>query len=163
MVDDGSTDGSAAIAESFARRDERFRLVTQPNGGLSRARNTGTDAAGGRYLAFLDSDDVLPPNSYELLLGALEKTGSDFATGNVHRLTRFGTRAVAVPRARVRRDPAAHARDEVPAPDRRPDRLEQALAALVLGPPRLPLPRGPAATRTSRSPCRRTSSPRRST
>ncbi len=53
-------------------------------------------------------------------------------------------RAVAVPGARVRRDPAAHARDEVPAPDRRPDRLEQALAALVLGPPRLPLPRGTA-------------------
>ena len=90
MVDDGSTDDSAAIAESFARRDERFRLLTQPNGGLSRARNTGTDAAVGRYLAFLDSDDVLPRNSYELLLTALEKTGSDFATGNVHRLTRFG-------------------------------------------------------------------------
>ena len=91
MVDDGSTDGSVAIAERFADRDERFRLVSQPNGGLSKARNTGTLAAAGKYLAFLDSDDALPPNAYELLVGALEKTGSDFATGNVHRLTRFGT------------------------------------------------------------------------
>ena len=49
------------------------------------------EVAEGEYLAFLDSDDMLPPNAYELLLGALEKTGSDFATGNVHRLTRFGT------------------------------------------------------------------------
>ena len=87
MVDDGSTDGSAAIAAEFAARDPRFRLLRQPNGGLGNARNTGTDAASGEYLAFLDSDDVLPSDAYELLLGALSRTGSDFATGNVHRLT----------------------------------------------------------------------------
>jgi CDP-glycerol glycerophosphotransferase (TagB/SpsB family)/glycosyltransferase involved in cell wall biosynthesis len=91
LVDDGSTDGSVAIAEEFAGRDGRFRIVSQENGGLSKARNTGMAAAEGEYLAFLDSDDVLPANAYALLLGALEKTGSDFATGNVHRLTRFGT------------------------------------------------------------------------
>ena len=90
LVDDGSTDASAAIAERFAATDHRFRLLRQPNGGLSRARNTGIDAAGGDYLAFLDSDDVLPPNAYELLLGTLERTRSDFATGNVHRLTAAG-------------------------------------------------------------------------
>jgi CDP-glycerol glycerophosphotransferase len=90
MVDDGSTDGSAAIAQEFAARDPRFRLLRQPNGGLSKARNTGIDAAGGDYLAFLDGDDVLPPNAYELLLGALEQTGSDFATGNVLRHTSWG-------------------------------------------------------------------------
>src|SRR5204863_120826 len=83
LVDDGSTDGSAAIAEAFAQRDPRFRLVRQPNGGLSRARNTGIDHAKGEFLAFLDSDDMLPPNAYELLLGALDSTGSDFASGNV--------------------------------------------------------------------------------
>ncbi len=91
MVDDGSTDGSAAIAEEFAVADPRFRLLSQPNGGLGNARNTGADAATGEFLAFVDSDDVLPRNAYELLLGSLEKTGSDFATGNVHRLTSIGT------------------------------------------------------------------------
>ena len=87
LVDDGSTDRSARIAEAFAARDRRFRLIRQPNSGLGSARNTGTSAAGGEFLAFLDSDDVLPANAYELLLGALERSGSDFASGNVHRLT----------------------------------------------------------------------------
>jgi CDP-glycerol glycerophosphotransferase len=86
MVDDGSTDGSGRIAEAFASGDERFRLVRQANGGLSAARNTGIEEAGGEFLAFADSDDVLPADAYERLLGALDDTGSDFATGNVHRL-----------------------------------------------------------------------------
>jgi CDP-glycerol glycerophosphotransferase len=60
MVDDGSTDRSAAIAGEYARRDARFRLLTQANGGLSRARNVGVGAARGQFLAFLDSDDLLP-------------------------------------------------------------------------------------------------------
>lgn len=91
MVDDGSTDGSAALAQEFARRDPRFRLLHQANGGLSKARNTGIEAAGGEFIAFADSDDVVPPRAYELLIGALDKTGSDFASGNVHRLTAAGT------------------------------------------------------------------------
>ncbi len=91
LVDDGSTDGSVAIAQEFVGRDPRFKLVSQENAGLSAARNTGTAEASGEFLVFLDSDDVLPPNAYELLLGALTASGSDFATGNVHRLTRMGT------------------------------------------------------------------------
>jgi CDP-glycerol glycerophosphotransferase len=91
MVNDGSTDRSAEIAGQYGRRDPRFRLVQQENAGLSAARNTGIDAATGEFIAFLDSDDVLPPNAYELLLGALDETGSDFATGNVHRLTGWST------------------------------------------------------------------------
>ena len=90
MVDDGSTDRSAEIAEAFAARDPRFKLVSQSNGGLSKARNTGMDVATGEFLAFADSDDVLAPNAYELLVGALDETGSDFASGNVHRLTSRG-------------------------------------------------------------------------
>jgi CDP-glycerol glycerophosphotransferase len=89
LVDDGSTDESAHIAEEYARRDERFRLIRQANGGLSKARNTGIDAAGGEFLAFLDSDDALPPDAYELLVGALDSTGSDFASGNVERLSQW--------------------------------------------------------------------------
>ena len=133
LVDDGSTDASAAIAERFAATDDRFRLLRQPNGGLSRARNTGIDAAGGDYLAFLDSDDVLPPNAYELLLGTLERTRSDFATGNVHRLTARRLHAGTVPRVGVHADARAHACPPLRAAARRPHGLEQAVAALVLG------------------------------
>ena len=92
MVDDGSTDNSGGIARDFAARDARFRVLTQPNGGLSAARNTGIDDATGELIAFVDSDDVLPPDAYERLLGALDQTGSDFATGNVQRLSVNGMR-----------------------------------------------------------------------
>src|SRR4051812_20964472 len=91
MVNDGSTDRSAEIAQRYADLDNRFRVVHQENGGLSKARNTGSDEAGGELLAFLDSDDMLLENAYELLVGALDRTGSDFATGHVYRLTQYST------------------------------------------------------------------------
>src|SRR3954453_8751169 len=91
VVDDGSTDGSRRIAEEFAARDERFRIVEQPNGGLGKARNTGAEHATGEFLAFVDSEAVPPDYASQLLMQALHETGSDFATGNVHRLTRIRT------------------------------------------------------------------------
>jgi CDP-glycerol glycerophosphotransferase len=90
MVDDGSTDNSPDIARAMAGRDSRFRLVSKPNGGLGSARNAGLDAATGEFLAFVDSDDVLPRHALEALLGSLDRSGSDFASGNVRRLTSYG-------------------------------------------------------------------------
>ncbi|MFJ1588534.1 CDP-glycerol glycerophosphotransferase family protein [Streptomyces sp. NPDC088197] len=92
MVDDGSTDSGPELAQAFADRDPRFRLVAQPNGGLGHARNTGARNAAPQtsYLTFVDSDDVLPPRAYEKLVGLLDQSGSDFATGNVYRLTTQG-------------------------------------------------------------------------
>lgn len=92
LVDDGSPDGSRAVAERFAAADARFRLLTQANQGLGPARNTGAAGTRGRYLAFVDSDDVVPAGAYELLVGTLERTGSDIAAGNVLRLDRTGLR-----------------------------------------------------------------------
>jgi hypothetical protein len=88
VVDDGSTDGSRAIADQWAAKDRRIRILEQPNGGLSAARNTGFRAARGRYLAFCDSDDAVSPDGYTLLVGSLEATGSDIASGDVRRLER---------------------------------------------------------------------------
>jgi CDP-glycerol glycerophosphotransferase len=90
MVDDGSADGSTAIAKSFAARDPRFHLVQQDNQGLGPARNTGTRHATGTYLAFFDSDDLLAPHAYETLVGSLNKTGSDIASGGVRRFSPAG-------------------------------------------------------------------------
>ena len=90
MVDDGSTDGSAAIAAAQAAADTRFSLIRVPNGGPGAARNRGVAAASGEFLAFVDSDDLLPPNAYATLLAVLEQSGSDFVSGAVRRLTADG-------------------------------------------------------------------------
>ena len=66
-VNDGSTDGSAAILEEYAGKDNRIKVIVQPNGGLSSARNTGLDAAKGECVLFLDSDDWLEPNALQTL------------------------------------------------------------------------------------------------
>ena len=57
LVDDGSTDGSAAICDEFADKDSRFRSFHKPNGGLSDARNYGLAHAKGEYTIFFDPDD----------------------------------------------------------------------------------------------------------
>jgi CDP-glycerol glycerophosphotransferase len=87
MVDDGSTDGSALIAKSFAASDPRFRLIQQDNKGQGPARNLGVRHAAGDYLAFLDADDLVPRDAYDLLVGSLEATGSDIAAGGVRRFS----------------------------------------------------------------------------
>jgi CDP-glycerol glycerophosphotransferase len=92
MVDDGATDSSAAIAEAYAAKDARFRLVRQQNKGLGAARNTGWRnlTEGTEYLAFVDSDDTLPPGAYQLMIDTLDETGSDFCAGNVLRFRSTG-------------------------------------------------------------------------
>lgn len=83
IVDDGSTDESRSIAEEWAEKDERMIIVSQLNRGLSEARNTGIDVASGKYLAFCDGDDRVPPRAYAELVGSLERSGSDMASGDV--------------------------------------------------------------------------------
>ena len=86
MVDDGSTDHSAEIARAKAAADPRFTLIQPEHGGPGGARNRGVERARGEFLAFVDGDDVLPANAYELLLHALEQSGSDFVSGAVDRV-----------------------------------------------------------------------------
>ncbi|MEW2349568.1 bifunctional glycosyltransferase family 2 protein/CDP-glycerol:glycerophosphate glycerophosphotransferase [Streptomyces sp. NPDC006684] len=88
MVDDGSPDDSARIAADYAELDERFHLVRKANAGLGAARNTGLEhlSPSSEYIAFVDSDDVIPPDAYRLMVSSLDESGSDFATGNVHHL-----------------------------------------------------------------------------
>ncbi|MFE4452297.1 CDP-glycerol glycerophosphotransferase family protein [Streptomyces sp. NPDC056796] len=92
MVDDGSTDGGADVALEFSRRDPRFRLIRQKNAGLGAARNAGAAQAhpDARYLAFVDSDDIVPQGAFARMTDELDASGSDFATGNVLRLRANG-------------------------------------------------------------------------
>lgn len=81
VVDDGSTDGSAALSERFAGKDDRIRLLRKENGGVSSARNLGLDEAKGEYVAFVDADDWLLPDMLETQLIQLTREGGDMILG----------------------------------------------------------------------------------
>lgn len=105
IVDDGSPDDSVEIAKAHQRRDPRIRIVRQPNGGLSAARNIGVQHARGEFLAFIDSDDVVQPEVFSAPIGALRESGSDFAVTNYDRLDRVTHRPAErhIQRAHIRR------------------------------------------------------------
>lgn len=73
LVDDGSTDSSPQMCDSYAKKDSRIKVIHQPNAGLSMARNAGMACAIGSYIYFLDSDDYIAPNTIQILYEAIEK------------------------------------------------------------------------------------------
>ncbi|MGX1309685.1 glycosyltransferase involved in cell wall biosynthesis [Amorphus suaedae] len=82
FVDDASTDGSLAILESFARADDRVRVIAAAdNRGPAIRLNEAARAAGGRYLHPLDGDDLLPPNATAWMLARLADTGAPLLYG----------------------------------------------------------------------------------
>lgn len=87
LVDDASTDATGAIFDAAAAADPRFRVVHhRTQGGLSAARNTGLDLVETPFVGFLDADDRFTPHALERLLGAVTRSGSDFALGAYVRL-----------------------------------------------------------------------------
>lgn len=76
-VDDGSTDGSAAMLDEYSEGDKRIKVVHKRNEGVSEARNTALKACSGEYILFVDSDDFLHPQTMEICLHFAEKHGSD--------------------------------------------------------------------------------------
>ncbi|MDF2146473.1 bifunctional glycosyltransferase/CDP-glycerol:glycerophosphate glycerophosphotransferase [Knoellia sp. p5-6-4] len=85
LVDDGSTDGSGQMADEFAAGRPSWRVLHVDNGGLGRARNIGMDASTSEFVAFVDSDDLIPRDAYELMLHAVRESGSDIVCGGVLR------------------------------------------------------------------------------
>jgi glycosyltransferase involved in cell wall biosynthesis len=79
VVDDGSTDDSLAVVRAFADRNRRVTVLSQPNGGVGVARRTGTDAATGEYLTFVDSDDTVTRTGIQVAMDGLRRSGSDVA------------------------------------------------------------------------------------
>lgn len=76
VVDDGSTDRTLSVVQRIAQTNSRLRIVTQSNGGSSRARNAGARGAKGKYLVFLDGDDRLLPGAISKLVAMLEASPS---------------------------------------------------------------------------------------
>lgn len=85
LVNDGSTDNSLLICEEYAQKDERIKIVTRKNGGLSAARNTGLEHATGDYIGFIDSDDWVDTNFYEKLYNAAIENDCDITFGDIIR------------------------------------------------------------------------------
>src|SRR4051812_1023393 len=83
VVDDGSTDETGAIVDAAVARDARIRVVRQPNGGLSSARNAALRNARGRYIALLDGDDLWDPGFLAAQLAVFEsRPDVSVVTGN---------------------------------------------------------------------------------
>ncbi len=76
-IDDGTPDRSAAVILSYAEKDGRIRLISQKNQGLSGARNTGVNAATGKYIVFLDGDDWIDPETIETAVNKAKENSSD--------------------------------------------------------------------------------------
>ena len=92
VVDDGSTDDTAVVCARYAARDDRIRLVRQPNGGEAVARNTGLAGARFDWVLFLDADDWLLPNALQTLARAARDDETlDVITGGWSRVAADGT------------------------------------------------------------------------
>lgn len=81
LVDDGSPDSCGAICDKYAQKDPRVRVIHQENGGLSAARNAGMDVARGEYITFVDSDDLIAPDSLSCLANVAADTNADIVAG----------------------------------------------------------------------------------
>ncbi|WP_125608087.1 glycosyltransferase family 2 protein [Lapidilactobacillus bayanensis] len=84
LVDDGSTDRGPAMCDQYAKRDERVKVIHKKNGGLSDARNAGIDIAQGDYLGFVDSDDYIAADMYDLLYHDITKEQADLAICGIY-------------------------------------------------------------------------------
>lgn len=78
MIDDGSSDDSALICQSYEKKDDRFRLIKKKNGGVSSARNKGLELATGKYVMFMDADDYLDTNQWSLIVKHILEEENDF-------------------------------------------------------------------------------------
>ena len=86
LVDDGSPDNCPTLCDEFAKQDSRIVVIHKKNGGLSDARNSGLDIARGEYIGFVDSDDYIAPNMYEVLLKTALKNNADLTLCNYIRV-----------------------------------------------------------------------------
>lgn len=86
-VDDGSSDSTLSILQARAERESRIRVFSQPNGGVSVARNNALQMVRGHYIVFIDSDDLLPYRTLEVLLKTIVSHNADIVEGAIVKFT----------------------------------------------------------------------------
>ena len=82
LVDDGSPDSCGIICDEYCKKDKRIKVIHKENGGLSSARNAGLDIAQGEYIGFVDSDDYINKDMYNIMYREIKKTNSDIVICN---------------------------------------------------------------------------------
>lgn len=86
VINDGSTDNSQDIINQMGKEDNRIISVVQKNSGVSEARNLGLSIATGDYITFVDSDDYIESNMYEIMLNSCESSRADVVQCNYKRV-----------------------------------------------------------------------------
>lgn len=94
VVDDGSTDGSLAVAEAFCAGDWRFFVYRKENSGVSDTRNFALDRAKGEYVFFVDGDDIIPPTALESLYRCAKERDADMVVGMMQEFGIYGLRPI---------------------------------------------------------------------
>ena len=84
LVDDGSPDNCGKICNEYAKKDHRIEVIHKSNGGLSDARNKGLEIAKGEYIGFVDSDDYIEADMYEVLYNLLKQYNADVSICNFY-------------------------------------------------------------------------------
>ena len=87
IVNDGSTDNTESVAKKWCEKDSRFRLTNKENGGLSSVRNWGIKESKAEYIAFLDADDILTPDSLEVRINVLIEQNVDLVATKLQHFT----------------------------------------------------------------------------
>ena len=87
IVNDGSTDNTESVAKKWCEKDSRFRLTNKENGGHSSARNWGIKESKAEYIAFLDADDILTPDSLEVRINVLIEQNVDLVATELQHFT----------------------------------------------------------------------------
>lgn len=91
LVDDGSPDNSPALCDAWVEKDSRIKVIHKENGGLSDARNAGMAIATGELMGFIDSDDYIAPEMYQLLFERMKADNSDISACGVEMVFEDGT------------------------------------------------------------------------
>ena len=87
LVDDGSPDQCGKMCDEYAKMDDRVKVIHKENGGLSDARNAGINLASGKYISFVDSDDYISNDMYELLYDLITTYDADISICDYHRIS----------------------------------------------------------------------------
>ncbi len=105
-INDGSKDRSGDILDRYAISDKRFKVIHKANEGVSAARNIALDMVSGEYIAFVDSDDFLHPQCFEICVSLMEEKGSDLAAftySRAYRTSMMIKHLLRIPEGKVRR------------------------------------------------------------